>query len=354
MKSTFKITGLMSGTSLDGLDIAHCEFSHNTEGYDFKIIAAETVSIPEKLEFQLKKALQLTGLELAQLDVDFGIWMGKKCAEFHLKNNIKEVDAIASHGQTIFHQPEKSLTLQIGSGAHLAAESNCKVICNFRTSDVANGGNGAPLVPIGDLFLFPQFDACLNLGGFSNISLKKGNEIFAFDISPCNLVANFLANQLGEKFDENGKIAKSGFLNQNLLSELNSLEYYQKNAPKSLGYEWLEKHFLPILNKYDISADDKLNSCANHIAHQIAMTLNLNNVQKVLVTGGGAFNTYLIDLLKEKSKSEIIIPDEKIIHFKEALIFAFLGLLRLQEKENCLKSATGARKNSIGGAIFLS
>lgn len=353
MKSTFKITGLMSGTSLDGLDIAHCEFSSNSSGYDFHIIAAETFNIPDSIAQQLKHGMQLSGLELAQLDVDFGIWMGKKCVEFHLKNNIKKIDAIASHGQTIFHQPEKSLTLQIGSGAHLAVESKCKVICNFRTNDVANGGNGAPLVPIGDLFLFPQFEACLNLGGFSNISLKKGSEIFAFDISPCNLVSNFLANQLGKTFDENGAIAKSGVLNQNLLNDLNALEYYHKSTPKSLGNEWLEKHFLPILNSSDISIADKLNTCAHHISEQISKILNQNNIKKVLVTGGGAFNQTLIEFLKTKSKAEIIVPDKKLINFKEALIFAFLGLLRLEEKENCLKSVTGAKKNSIGGALFL-
>jgi len=345
--------GLMSGTSLDGLDIALCSFLEKDEEWGFEILEAETVSFKKELAEKLISAHKLSAIELFQLDRDFGKWLGEQTKLFIEKTEIIP-DFVASHGQTIFHKPENNLTVQIGHGASLAVNCGVKVICDFRSSDVASGGQGAPLVPIGDKLLFGEYDYCINLGGFANCSFDRNNERIAFDICPVNYVANYLIQKTGLPFDEDGKTGAKGEVDNILLNQLNNISFYKKSPPKSLGREWVENEFFPIMEKNKISLPDKLCTLYEHIALQIGKTVATSeNRRKILLTGGGAHNKYLIKRIIFYSKMEIIIPNKTIIDHKESLIFAFLGLLRTQKRANCLSKSTGAKKNSCGGAIYL-
>jgi anhydro-N-acetylmuramic acid kinase len=353
VQHTYNVIGLMSGTSLDGLDIAYCRFTKNDEKWSYKILAANTIPYTSNLRKRLASASSSSGLELALLDVKLGDYFGKQVVKFIKENNLKKPDFISSHGHTIFHQPSKGLTLQIASGAHIAAESNIPVVCNFRILDVAMKGQGAPLVPFGDEILFNQYEYCLNLGGFANVSLKKNKKRIAFDICPVNIVLNDLASRLGKKFDKNGSLARKGKLNEEILEQLNKLDFYQKTSPKSLGKEWVEKYVFPILNKPNVDVSDLLSTYVEHIAIQIANSITTKANEKILVTGGGAYNTYLIERIQYYTKAQIIIPDSKLVEYKEALIFAFLGLMRWAGKINILKTVTGAKKDLCSGTIYL-
>ncbi len=341
--------GLMSGTSLDGLDMVYVSF--DTKAYNnVTILSAETVSYTTSWEHALKNAIHLNSEELKQLSLDYAQLLSEEVLQFIAKYNISHIDFIASHGHTIFHNPKEGFTLQIGDGQRLASLCGYTVVCDFRTQDVALGGQGAPLVPIGDAILFSKYAACLNLGGFANVSYTLNNERIAFDICAVNTVMNHYAAKLGLPFDSEGALAKSGTIDYGLFHELNQLAYYSKEAPKSLGIEWVHATVFPLLNKYELSIPDILHTYTSHIAHQIATVLE--NCRETLVTGGGVCNTFLMDCIRAHCKSEIIIPETTIVHFKEALVFAFLGLLRLKGEVNCLQSVTGAKKNHSSGAIF--
>ena len=342
----------MSGTSLDGLDIAYCLFQKKDDNWHFEIKYAETISYKTSLKKKLKNVLNLNGIELMQLDTDLGHYMGSCIKSFIEKLSIQP-DFIASHGHTVFHQPENLMTVQIGSGAAIAAETKIKVICDFRSTDVALGGQGAPLVPIGDQLLFAEYDACLNLGGISNISLKKNKQRIAWDIGPVNMILNHLAEKAGKKFDKNGHLAAKGNCIDSLFDEMNRIEYYKNDPPKTLGYEWVAQHILPLFSDYSNNPNDLLRTASEHIAFQIASTINTFKLKNVMVTGGGAHNAFLIQRINEMIKTPLIIPDPLLINFKEALIFAFLGVLRVREEISVLKSVTGAKTDSIGGAIYL-
>ncbi|MEI8136395.1 MAG: anhydro-N-acetylmuramic acid kinase, partial [Bacteroidota bacterium] len=257
-----------------------------------------------------------------------------------------------SHGHTVFHQPKLGFSTQIGCGATIAAVTGRTTICDFRSLDVANSGQGAPLVPIGDKLLFGKHEACLNIGGIANISFndKNGNRI-AYDICEANMLLNYLAEKLSQPFDKGGEIAKSGKINAELLNKLNSQNYYSQNGAKSIGREWFEQNILSLIENNGIEIKDLLATSTEHIAQIIAN--DLEDKKNVLVTGGGAFNTLLIEKIKSKTNCEIIIPDAQTINFKEALIFAFLGYLRLYKKTNTLSSVTDAKSDSAGGAVYL-
>ncbi len=344
----------MSGTSLDGLDLALCEFELKNDKYKFNITDAQTINYENDILEKLQKAPKMSALEFILFHKEYGIYIGKKVNEF-LENKTKP-DFIASHGHTIFHQPEKKLTFQIGDGAFIAAETGINCISDFRTFDTALGGQGAPLVPIGDKLLFSDYDFCVNLGGFANISFDNNKAVrIAYDICPVNIIANKFSEEIGLKFDDAGKIGKIGKINIKLLKLLNEIEYYTLKSPKSLAYEYLQKHFLPIFSKFDIPVKDKLRTLYEHIAFQISEEINKNLFSenaKALFTGGGVYNSFLISLIEEKCKAKIIIPEKKTIEFKEALIFAFLGLRRYENKINCLASVTGAKFDNSSGVIF--
>lgn len=348
------IIGLMSGTSLDGVDLVYVKFT-NDSGYVFEILKKEAIDYSEKWKNKLQDAFGISGEKLSKLDVDYGDFLGKLILDFMSKNKIENVDFIASHGHTIFHQPEQNYTLQIGSGAVIAAVTNCKVICDFRVQDVAFGGQGAPLVPIGDKLLFNDYGYCLNLGGFANISFQNLDERVAFDICPVNIVLNHYTRQIGLEYDNKGMLAEQGEINEALFDALNNLPFYKSDQPKSLGYEFVVDTVLPIIESYNLPLKNVLKTFIEHVAFQISEVIKRNADavnKKVLVTGGGAFNDFLINRLISYSDHEIIVPDKEIIDFKEALIFAFLGLLRSRNEINCLQSVTGASRDHSSGVVF--
>ena len=343
MKNTYRILGVMSGTSMDGLDLAICSFN-KTKEWNFKIEKCKTVKYTKKWKHILSNLHNSSKQNILKHDIIYAKLIAEEIKKF-LKN--ENVDFIASHGHTIFHQPENKYTLQIGNGNTIANITRLKTITNFRNLDISLGGQGAPLVPIGDLKLFKKFKYCLNIGGIANISIKEKNKIKAFDICPANIILNKISRKLNLDYDNNGKIAKEGKIISKLFSELNHLSFYNNKSPKSLSREWVEKYVDPlILERYNHK--DVLHTLCEHIGLQIGQYLKED---KTLVTGGGAFNKFLIERIENYSNSQMFIPDKKIINFKEALIFAFLGLLKINNQNNCLKSVTGAKQNSCGGEI---
>ena len=347
---TFHALGLMSGTSLDGLDICYASFEKDEFGkWNFQILNASTFPYSETWENKLRNAIHLSAEAIFELNAEYGFYLGEKIKEFIKKYSLTNIDFISSHGHTVFHQPQKKFTVQIGDGRAIKLLTDIPVIYDFRSQDVLMGGNGAPLVPIGDELLFSEFDACLNIGGFSNISFKENGKRIAFDICPVNIVLNDFAKQLGKEYDENGDLARNGIINDELLSALNSIEYYQQNPPKSLGMEWVSKNILPkFKNESPVMI---LATFTEHAAIQIANIFNQYQIKKVLFTGGGTYNSFLVESLKTKTETEIIIPEKELIDFKEALIFAFMGVLRMTNENNVLSSATGSSRDHCSGII---
>ncbi|EPR66051.1 Anhydro-N-acetylmuramic acid kinase [Cyclobacterium qasimii M12-11B] len=347
----------MSGTSGDGLDIACCEFTIK-KNWRFKIIKAETIPFTKELEQSLQNAHLLDAESLECLDLEFGEWMGKVTKDFCLKNNLKPT-AIASHGHTVFHRPDLKMTKQIGNGFALSHTAGLPVINDFRKLDVVMGGQGAPLVPIGDALLFSDFDFALNLGGIANISMDNHGERIAFDTCPFNLLFNHFALKSGKAYDEGGNLARSGSIIPEALTALNSLGFYQQKGAKSLGRENISQDFFPVLNHDTYSPNDVLTTLSEHYAACIARIIldhakEKSTKSQLLVTGGGAYNTFFIQNLQNKisHKVNLVLPEKQIIDFKEALVFAFLGVLRLRKENNCLASVTGATEDNCGGTIF--
>lgn len=349
-KKYYTVVGIMSGTSLDGIDLVLCRFHQLQRKWHYQIIKAATYEYTSVWKTRLNEAAFLDAGSFLVLHQEYGRYIGEQVISFLGKNRL-HVDLVASHGHTIFHQPEKGLTFQLGSGAAIAAQCGMTTVSDFRTLDVALGGQGAPLVPVGDELLFSSYAFCLNLGGFANISHRKDLVRIACDICPVNIVANLLAQRRGMEYDRDGLMGGSGKIIPGLVEELNNLGFYAKPAPKSLGREWVETTFLPVLDRYVLSAEDLLRSVYEHIAIQISSYINRCEAGEVLVTGGGAFNRFLMDLLQHKSGSVLILPGEQLVKFKEALIFAFLGMLRYRHEINCLASVTGAKADSSSGII---
>jgi len=348
---SLSVVGVMSGTSLDGLDICLCSFTNPSQKWIFEIKKAITISYNDDIRAKLSSAFSISGNALTIIDYEYGKWIGKQVKEF-LKDIDAKPDCIASHGHTIFHKPNDGYTLQIGKGSAISAETGLPCICDFRSSDVCRSGQGAPLVPIGDKFLFSEYNICLNLGGFANLSYENNRTRLAFDIGPCNIILNLLAQKVGLSFDIDGELGRKGIVNSQLLENLNSLDYYHKTSPKSLGREWFEEIFLPIIEKSSIPLEDKLRTVYEHITTQICNTTNSIKGGKILITGGGAHNNLLIHLLKSKSNQKIVIPDNQTIDYKEALIFAFLGVLYILKEPGALASVTGASADSISGCMY--
>ena len=348
-KEVFAI-GVMSGTSLDGIDLVYVKFLKKEYSF-FEIIHTETVSYTKEWKQVLKQAIHLSSKELLDLDVVYGKHLGSVLVNFISNYKITEIDFIASHGHTILHQPEEGITLQIGSGSEIAKITQQKVVSDFRTQDVNLGGQGAPLVPIGDELLFSKYDFCLNLGGFSNVSFKKESKRIAFDICPVNIVLNHYANKIGLEYDENGSIASEGYLNRSLLEKLNTLAFYNKEAPKSLGLEWVQQEIFPLIDTIEEDISSVLRTFVAHIAIQISKIIK--DSDSVLITGGGVFNSFLIQEIENYSNIKIVQASYTLINYKEALIFALLGVLKVDNQINCLKSVTGAHKNHSSGVVCL-
>jgi anhydro-N-acetylmuramic acid kinase len=351
----------MSGTSLDGLDIACCNFYLNEGEVDhFNIEKADTIEFPKQLKNRLLGSMSITGMELTLLDFDLGIWIGEQCLSFINTHNLRP-DYIASHGHTVFHQPSQKMTLQIGNGNAIHAITKLPVIWDFRSLDIALGGQGAPLVPIGDKLLFPEYLICVNLGGFVNVSYNNGTTRKAYDVGVNNIVLNTLAEKLDKPYDAGGKIARSGTMIDSLRTSLNMLSFYDKPYPKSLGKEWVDSEVFPLIDKYSHErVENLLHTFTLHIASIITKDIkqiwqsNFENQKgKILITGGGAYNDFLMENIQKELSNviEIVVPDGKLVEYKEALIFSFMGLLRLKGLNNCLESVTGANHDSCTGVV---
>lgn len=352
----YKIIGLMSGTSLDGLDLAYCHIWNTNKKWEFVIKETKSVSYSPEMETKLKDAIFLSASDLLQFHNTYGTWLGQQAKTFIDEHKL-DVDYIASHGHTTHHQPKKGLTFQIGSGQHLANESSIEVICDFRTNDVALGGQGAPLVPIGDKLLFSDYDFCLNLGGISNISFDFHDKRIAFDIGLANMGLNYITRKEGFAFDDGGKLARKGAINQAMLKALNSLEFYDLPFPKSIGYEWFIDQVKPIIDATEDTIENLLHTSIQHVCEKVAEEILQNTTKSqssLLVTGGGALNNFLIEKLQEKlgSSVEVVVPSKTIIEFKEALVFALMGVLRINKQTNVMCSVTGARNDSSSGVIY--
>lgn len=343
--------GLMSGTSLDGLDLCLANFILKEGKWSYSITCADSLTYPGELKKALGTAQSMTALEYARLHSDYGIFLGTQVRLFMERFKVKP-QLVASHGHTIFHQPSVRLTSQIGSGAGIAAECGVPVVCDFRTTDVALHGQGAPLVPVGDKYLFGDYDYCLNLGGFSNISSERPDgSRKAYDITAVNYVLNHYTCQVGEDFDKDGLRARKGRVNKTVLDALNRLPYYKQEGPRSLGREWVEGEVFPLIDSFGLTLEDVLATYCEHIAVQTSF--HICPGARVLVTGGGAFNKFLMERMAARASSvHYIIPDQLTVNFKEALIFAFLGVLYMCNIPSCLSSVTGSLHDNIGGALY--
>lgn len=358
-KDTYTAIGVMSGTSVDGLDIVAAEFTLENAGWKFIIIKSGTVSFPPGLKNKLLNCMDLSGEQLALLNVEFGKFIGENVAGFCSRETFVP-DLIASHGHTVFHQPGNGLTLQIGDGQAIMKQTGVLTVNDFRKMDVMHQGQGAPIVPVGDQLLFPEYDFCLNIGGFANISFDDiSGKRLAYDISPANILLNHLARKADLPFDKDGDIARSGEIIPEVLEELNNLAFYSCKGPRSLGLEWVRENILPVFEEDIYPVRNLLRTGIEHIALQIHRVIvrekdnkDPSKYDKVLVTGGGAHNLYLMHRMKSLASSyKYEIPDKQIIDFKEALIFAFLGVLRIRGEVNILRSVTGASRDSCSGTV---
>ncbi len=339
----------MSGSSLDGIDLVDVDFRHDGQ-WHFEIVAKDNYDYDDDWRQMLADAFYYDSNKLKDIDYQYGRFLGKVTKSFIDKHGLKP-EIVASHGHTIFHKPQEHYTLQIGDGQALANECGVTVINDFRTEDVLKGGQGAPLVPIGDKLLFPSFPICLNIGGIANVSYDVDSQRIAYDICIANQALNYLANKLSMPYDKDGLIARSGTIDNQLLTTLNAHPFYSQKYPKSLGREFFEDNIKPLIENRDDIAD-MMSTFVEHISIQISQSIENQPTDKILVTGGGAKNKYLVERIQAHTKHQVSVPSDDIIDYKEALVFAFLGLLRSRNEINVLKSVTGAASDSSSGKIF--
>jgi anhydro-N-acetylmuramic acid kinase len=351
----------MSGSSLDGLDIAFVHFEETAGRWTFEIQDSGCIPYSAEWKTDLSNPGELSAKDFMILHTRYGHYLGTCVNEFLEEKNLAyRVQLIASHGHTAFHFPSERMTAQLGDGAAIAATTGIRTITDFRSVDIALGGQGAPIVPIGEKILFHEYDFFLNIGGIANLSAGFDSFI-GFDVCPANRILNILASKTEKGFDENGNLASTGKLNDKLLTLLNNNSYYQLSYPKSLSNDFGLNEILPIIIRENLSMQDALRTYVEHIATQVSRSLNqIGNAtaqsnRRLLITGGGAHNGFLIQRLKDKLNPaglEIIIPSKNIVDFKEALIIALMGALRWREDINVMSSVTGASKDSINGAVW--
>lgn len=351
-----KIIGLMSGSSLDGVDLALCEFDQQENTLFWKILKSSTCSYSAEWKSRLINLPISSARDLMLADYEIGYLFGEMVWDFAKGQS---VDYIASHGHTLFHEPENKMTCQIGNGAAIAQTAGITTINDFRSSDISLGGHGAPLASIVDRDLLTDYAALVNLGGISNVSFTKKGSVFAYDVSPCNQLLNYLAAKCGLEYDKNGEMASRGQSHQGLMDEFLKFEFYKLDHPKSLDNNALQKYFFPVLDGFDLSVMDKMSTAVELIATTLTDELqkelsSTEDVAKVLLTGGGAKNKFLVERIRQLNPNQqIVVPDETLIDFKEALLMAYMGYLRVMGKTNVACSVTGAEKDSISGAIYI-
>ena len=358
----YKVIGLMSGSSLDGLDVAYVELEESAGKWSFTIIAADCYTYSDEWREKLKTAYSLNAFNYQLLHTEYGHYLGTEVNQFIETYGLQyKVALITSHGHTTFHFPSQKMTAQLGDGAALAAATGLPVVNDLRAMDVAFGGQGAPLVPIGEKYLFAEYNMLLNIGGIANISFQNNGDYIAFDVCPANRVLNSLAAKIGKAYDAEGAMASIGNVHTVLLDKLNALAYYQQLPPKSLDNSFGSNEVYSLIRSFALTHNDSLRTYVEHIVVQIKNAIK-NNRQvagdnsKLFVTGGGVFNSFLLNRLKEELLSiniEVIVADEQIVKYKEALVMAFIGVLRWRQEYTVLSSVTGAERNSIGGAIWI-
>lgn len=353
----------MSGSSLDGLDIAFTEFTETGGQWTFEILQADCIGYNREWLTRLETATTLSALDYQLLHTEYGHFIGQQVNAFIEKHHLHhKVQLVATHGHTTFHLPEKKMTAQLGDGAAIAAETKLSVISDLRALDVALGGQGAPIVPIGEKLLFTGFDYFLNIGGIANISIYADGKHIAFDVCAANRVLNMLAEDAGLRYDDGGRLAATGNINDALLVELNELEYYSKAYPKSLANGFGTDIIYPAIKNAGIATTDALRTYVEHVSMQVKNAVKDNRLQtrnsrsKMLVTGGGVLNSFLIERLNAllaEDMTDVMVPDEKLVQYKEAMIMGLIGVLRWREETTILTSVTGASRASIGGALWL-
>ena len=353
----YNVVGVMSGTSMDGLDLAHCTIEETEAGkWSYTINAATTIGYEEKWRLRLSKLRHQNSMVFHKSDRFYGQFIGENIKKF-LDDNGLEADLISSHGHTVFHQPENNITVQIGDGNSIYACTGVPTVTNFRALDVILGGEGAPLVGVADQMLFGEYDMCLNLGGFANISAAVNDSRVAFDVGPCNIVLNRIAREFDQEYDKDGEIAEKGEIDYDLLADLNEVEYYGYEPPKSLGREWISTHFWGNVRNSVAKKEDKMKTLVDHIAQQIGNSIEDlsgedSSGKRVLITGGGAFNKSLISHIKMHTEAEVVVPEDILVDYKESLAFALLGVLRVQNKINVFNVVTGASESSVSGSLY--
>lgn len=354
----YTAVGIMSGSSMDGLDIACVRFEKHLRKWTFQVVASETKALSAGWLNRLSSATLLPAKEYLILHTEFGAYCGRQAAAFLKAHKIKKADCIGFHGHTTFHLPAKGMTHQLGDGAALSVAAGVPTVTDLRSADIALGGQGAPIVPIGEKYLFPGFKYFLNIGGIANISHHEGKIITAFDVCPANRVLNMLAGLEGKKYDQDGKMASHGEINVDLLRKLNALKYYKKPHPKSLANDYGTDVVYPLIMQDESNLNNALATYTEHIAQQVSAAVKKYNVShrnKMLITGGGAFNKFLISRLRfylENEGQTAVIPEEHVVSFKEAIVMAFIAVLRMCGEHNVLASVTGAVRDSCNGALW--
>ena len=359
----YKVIGLMSGSSLDGLDIAYVHFHETAGKWTYEILQADCVPYSKLWTDKLSTAINLPAPDYQLLHTDYGAYTGAVVNKFIEDNHLEhQVHLIASHGHTTFHLPGQKMTAQLADGAAIAATTGLPVVSDLRAMDIAFGGQGAPIVPIGEKLLLYDYDMFLNLGGIANLSFNRPGQYIAFDVCPANRVLNMLVADTGKAYDDEGKMAATGKVNNSLLDQLNELNYYQLPFPKSLANDFGTATVYPMLQQHMLSTADALRTYVEHIAVQIKNAVQsvitgepVSNA-KLLVTGGGAFNNFMVEQINvqlQETGITVVVPDKQLINYKEALVMALIGVLRWREEYNVLASVTGAARNSINGALWL-
>jgi anhydro-N-acetylmuramic acid kinase len=348
----YRVIGIMSGTSLDGIDLAACRFSKVRGKWEYAIQKATTIPYNKYWKSAVSSAHLQSGESLISLNIAYGKYLGEQVRKFIVDQKIGSVDFVASHGHTVFHQPFLGYTFQLGDGAAIHSTSGLPVIYDFRNLDVQFGGQGAPLVPVGDRLLFHEYGVCVNLGGIANLSFEKGGKRLAWDICFVNMALNMLAGEAGKAFDRNGKLASGGQVKMDLLKSLTQAGQSLGKDRPSLAREHFEKAFEGILKNKFWSLKDRLRTMTEFIAREVGTTIRKTGANKILITGGGAHNTFLVDSIRRHAGDEkkFVKADPVLINYKEALIFAFLGVLNISGENNALRSVTGAQKDTCTGA----